>query len=352
MSDLPPDPGVHETATSREPEWSRSDERPTNAVPDHHPDSLGGVGNLEEPSSPEAPRVDVGPEPAGQVESVHSSVGPGATDPPDPSRAEGPEPTGVGGRPLPRVIAVANQKGGVGKTTTTVNMGAALAELDHRTLVIDLDPQGNATTGLGINYRALDHTMYDVLLHDVALEDCIEPTEVRNLFVAPASLDLAGAEIELVPAFSRESRLKRAVADVIDDYDFILIDCPPSLGLFTVNGLVAATEVMVPIQCEYYALEGLAQLTRNVELVRTNLNPELEISGIVMVMYDSRTRLAEQVVSEVRGHFGPKVCRNMIPRNIRLSEAPSYGQPITTFDPSSRGAVAYRELAREVSGGA
>ncbi|UDY38074.1 AAA family ATPase [Dermatobacter hominis] len=260
-------------------------------------------------------------------------------------------PSGVSGRPLPRVIAIANQKGGVGKTTTTVNMGAALAELDHRTLVIDLDPQGNATTGLGINYRTLDHTMYDVLLHDVPLEDCIEPTEVRNLFVAPASLDLAGAEIELVPAFSREGRLKRAIAEIIDDYDFILIDCPPSLGLLTVNGLVAATEVMVPIQCEYYALEGLAQLTRNVDLVRTNLNPELEISGIVLVMYDSRTRLAEQVVTEVRAHFGPKVCRNMIPRNIRLSEAPSFGQPITTFDPSSRGAVAYRELAREVSGG-
>ncbi|MBS1836118.1 MAG: ParA family protein [Actinobacteria bacterium] len=261
------------------------------------------------------------------------------------------EPTGVSGRPLPRVIAVANQKGGVGKTTTTVNLGAALAELDHRTLVVDLDPQGNATTGLGINYRSLDHTMYDVLLHDVALEDCIEPTEVKHLFVAPASLDLAGAEIELVPAFSRESRLKRAIAEVLDDYDFILIDCPPSLGLLTVNGLVAATEVLVPIQCEYYALEGLAQLTRNVELVRTNLNPSLEISGIVLVMYDGRTRLAEQVVTEVRAHFGPKVCRNMIPRNVRLSEAPSFGQPITTFDPSSRGAVAYRELAREVSGG-
>ncbi len=288
---------------------------------------------------PQAPGSERAPEPP-----AVSSAPVGSDDP-------APEPLGVGGRPLPRVIAVANQKGGVGKTTTTVNMGVALAELDFRTLVIDLDPQGNATTGLGINYRMLDHTMYDVLLHDVPLEDCIEPTEVRNLFVAPASLDLAGAEIELVPAFSRETRLKRAVAEIIDDYDYILIDCPPSLGLLTVNGLVAATEVMVPIQCEYYALEGLAQLTRNVDLVRTNLNPELEISGIVMVMYDSRTRLAEQVVSEVRGHFGPKVCRNMIPRNIRLSEAPSYGQPITTFDPSSRGAVAYRELAREVSGG-
>ena len=253
--------------------------------------------------------------------------------------------------PLPRVIAIANQKGGVGKTTTTVNLGAALAELDYRTLVVDLDPQGNATTGLGINYRTLDQNMYDVLLHDVPIEDCIEPTEVRNLFVAPASLDLAGAEIELVLAFSRESRLKRALAGVLDDYDYVLIDCPPSLGLLTVNGLVAATELMVPIQCEYYALEGLAQLTRNVDLVRANLNHDLRISSIVLVMYDSRTKLAEQVVREVRGHFGSKVCRNMIPRNVRLSEAPSYGQPITTFDPSSRGAVAYRELAREVSGG-
>ena len=368
MSDLPPDPGVHETATSREPERPRPDEHHPIAGPDQRRGGFDGVGNRDELSTPEAQGVAAGPAGVGQVDSVYRGAEPEAADLPgsfaaaspestgaegsEPSGTEGPEPTGVGGRPLPRVIAVANQKGGVGKTTTTVNMGAALAELDHRTLVIDLDPQGNATTGLGINYRTLDHTMYDVLLHDVPLEDCIEPTEVRNLFVAPASLDLAGAEIELVPAFSRESRLKRAVAEVIDDYDFILIDCPPSLGLLTVNGLVAATEVMVPIQCEYYALEGLAQLTRNVELVRTNLNPELEISGIVMVMYDSRTRLAEQVVSEVRGHFGPKVCRNMIPRNIRLSEAPSYGQPITTFDPSSRGAVAYRELAREVSGGA
>ena len=262
--------------------------------------------------------------------------------------AEDPTPSG---RPLPRVIAIANQKGGVGKTTTTVNLGAALAELDYRTLVIDLDPQGNATTGLGINYRTLDHTMYDVLLHDLPIEDCIEPTEVKHLFVAPASLDLAGAEIELVPAFSRESKLKKAIAEVLDDYDYVIIDCPPSLGLLTVNGLVAATELMVPIQCEYYALEGLAQLTRNVELVRDNLNPVLEISGIVLVMYDGRTRLAEQVATEVRAYFGSKVCRNVIPRNIRLSEAPSFGQPITTFDPSSRGAVAYRELAREVSGG-
>jgi chromosome partitioning protein len=252
-------------------------------------------------------------------------------------------------RSLPRVIALANQKGGVGKTTTTVNLGAALAELDYRVLVIDLDPQGNATTGLGINPHTLDDTIYDVLLNDVALDQCIEPTEVKGLFVAPASLDLAGAEIELVPAFSREGRLKRSLDEVIEDYDYVLIDCPPSLGLLTVNALVAATEVLVPIQCEYYALEGLTQLTHNVDLVRRNLNPELEISSIVLVMFDARTRLGDQVASEVREYFGNKVCRNVIPRNVRLSEAPGYGQPITIYDPSSRGAVAYRELAREVS---
>ncbi len=254
-------------------------------------------------------------------------------------------------RPLPRVIAVANQKGGVGKTTTTVNLGASLAELDYRVLVVDLDPQGNATTGLGINPRTLEYTMYDILLNDVPLDECIEPTEVKGLFVAPASLDLAGAEVELVSTLSRESRLKRALADVIDDYDYVLIDCPPSLGLLTVNALAAATEVLVPIQCEYYALEGLGQLTRNVDLIQRNLNPDLEISAIVLVMYDARTRLGEQVATEVRAHFGTKVCRNVIPRNVRLSEAPSFGKPINTFDPSSRGAVAYRELAREVSGG-
>jgi len=252
--------------------------------------------------------------------------------------------------PLPRVIAVANQKGGVGKTTTAVNLGAALADLGFRTLVVDLDPQGNATTGLGIDPSSLENTTYEVLLQGVPMEDCVEPTEVRNLFVAPASRHLSGAEVELVPAMSRELRLKRAIDAVLDDYDYILVDCPPSLGLLTVNGLSAVSEIIVPIQCEYYALEGLALLTNNVELVRANLNPELEITGIVLVMYDGRTKLAEQVKNEVRAHFGSKVFRNAIPRNIRLSEAPSYGQPITVFDPSSRGAVAYRELAREVSG--
>jgi chromosome partitioning protein len=255
-------------------------------------------------------------------------------------------------RPLPRVMAVANQKGGVGKTTTAVNLGACLADLGYRVLVVDLDPQGNASTGLGINIRDLQGSMYDVILHDLPIEDCVEATAVRNLFVAPSSLDLAGAEIELVPAFSRELRLRRALEDVRDDYDFVVIDCPPSLGLLTVNGLAAATEVVVPIQCEYYALEGLGQLLRNVTLVQKNLNPALELSAIVLVMYDARTKLADQVVTEVRGHFGAKVCRNVVPRTVRLSEAPSFGQPIIAFDPSSRGAIAYRELAKEVAGGA
>jgi chromosome partitioning protein len=255
-------------------------------------------------------------------------------------------------RPLPRRIAIANQKGGVGKTTTAVNLGACLAELGYRVLVVDLDPQGNASTGLGINIRDLQSSMYDVMLNDLPLEDCVEASAVRNLFVAPAALDLAGAEIELVPAFSREMRLRRALDAVDDVYDYVLIDCPPSLGLLTVNGLAAASEVLVPIQCEYYALEGLGQLLRNVQLVQRNLNPALELSAMVMVMYDARTKLADQVVREVRDHFGDKVCQSIVPRTVRLSEAPSFGQPIITFDSTSRGSIAYRSLALEVSGGA
>ena len=194
--------------------------------------------------------------------------------------------------------------------------------------------------------------VYDVILHDVPIEDVIEPTTLRNLFVVPATIDLAGAEIELVPVFSRELRLRKALETVESDFDFVLIDCPPSLGLLTVNGLAAASEVVVPIQCEYYALEGLGQLLRNVNLVQGNLNSTLEMSTIILTMYDARTRLAEQVVEEVRNHFGDRVCRNVVPRTVRLSEAPSFGQPIIVFDASSRGAIAYRELAKEVSGGA
>jgi chromosome partitioning protein len=255
-------------------------------------------------------------------------------------------------RPFPRILAVTNQKGGVGKTTTAVNLGAALAELGYRVLVVDLDPQGNATTGLGVNPHTLDSSVYDVILHDLPIEDCIEPTSLRNLFVVPSTIDLAGAEIEMVPVMSRELRLRRALESVRDDFDFTLVDCPPSLGLLTINALAAATEVLVPIQCEYYALEGLGQLVRNVSLVQTNLNPVLEVSTIILTMYDARTRLADQVAQEVRNHFGDKVCRNVVPRTVRLSEAPSFGQPIVVFDSSSRGAIAYRELAKEVAGGA
>ncbi|HEX3393926.1 MAG TPA: AAA family ATPase [Acidimicrobiales bacterium] len=255
-------------------------------------------------------------------------------------------------RPLPRTLAIANQKGGVGKTTTAVNLGAGLAALGYRTLVVDLDPQGNATTGLGIDARNLSASIYDVLLADRPLEDAVEPTAVRNLFVVPATLDLAGAEIELVPAFSRELKLRRAVDGLDGQFDFTLIDCPPSLGLLTVNGLAAADEVLVPVQCEYYALEGLGQLLRNIQLVQSNLNPVLELSTIVLTMYDARTKLSDQVASEVRTHFGERVCRNIVPRSVRLSEAPSFGQPIIVFDPTSRGSIAYRELAKEVSGGA
>ena len=254
-------------------------------------------------------------------------------------------------RPLPRWIAVANQKGGVGKTTTAINLGACLADLGYRVLVVDLDPQGNASTGLGINIRGLEASMYDVIMRDTPIEDAVEASSIKGLFVAPSSLDLAGAEIELVPAFSRELKLRNALAEVRDDYDFVFIDCPPSLGLLTINALAAASEVLVPIQCEYYALEGLGQLSKNVDLVRRGLNPSLEISTIVLVMYDARTNLSDQVAHEVRQHFGPRVCRTMVPRTVRLSEAPSFGQPIIAFDSRSRGALAYRELAKEMSHG-
>ena len=253
---------------------------------------------------------------------------------------------------LPQVVAIANQKGGVGKTTTAVNLGAALAEAGFRLLVVDLDPQGNATTGLGLNPRDVTSSVYDVILSNLPLEDCVEPTSLKNLFVAPATIDLAGAEIELVAQMSRELRLRRAVDAVRDQYDIILIDCPPSLGLLTVNGLAAADDVIVPIQCEYYALEGLGQLLRNVALVHANLNPSLEVRGIVLTMYDARTKLADQVEAEVREYFGPKVYQTVVPRTVRLSEAPSFGQPIIVFDSTSRGAKAYRDLAREVSDGA
>jgi chromosome partitioning protein len=286
------------------------------------------------------------------VEGTVESEAADADDPQEDSAETGDEDDEVVPYDLPRIIAIANQKGGVGKTTTSVNLGASLADLGYRVLVVDLDPQGNATTGLGVNAREIEGSIYDVIMSDTNIEDCIEPTSLKNLFVAPATIDLAGAEIELVPAFSRELKLRRALHEIREDYDYILIDCPPSLGLLTVNGLAAADDVLVPIQCEYYALEGLSQLIRNVTLVRTNLNPTLDVRGIVLTMYDARTKLADQVEQEVRTHFGRTVYLTVIPRTVRLSEAPSFGQPIILFDPTSRGAVAYRELAKEVSSGA
>ena len=255
----------------------------------------------------------------------------------------------AGSRPLPRVIAIANQKGGVGKTTTTVNLGACLAELGYRTLIVDLDPQGNASTGLGIDNRGLETSMYHVIMQEVPLENCVEPSSVKNLFVAPASLDLAGAEIELVPAFSRENRLRKAIAGVHDDYDYVLIDCPPSLGLLTVNGLNAASEVLVPIQCEYYALEGVSQLLRTINMVKGELNDQLTLSTVLLTMYDGRTRLSAQVADEVRRHFAKETLQAAIPRSVRVSEAPSYGQTVMTYHPASAGAHAYQAAAEEMA---
>jgi chromosome partitioning protein len=251
---------------------------------------------------------------------------------------------------IARIIAIANQKGGVGKSTTAVSLGAALADLGYRVLVIDLDPQGNASTGMGIRHEAREITVYEVVVAEASIEDAIVRTQIEHLHAIPSTIDLAGAEIELVSQFSRESRLKRALEPLREGrYDFVLLDCPPSLGLLTVNAMTAAEELIVPIQCEYYALEGLGQLLRNVNLVQQNINAELRLSGIVMTMFDPRTKLSEQVVDEVRRFFGDLVYDVIIPRTVRLSEAPGFGQPITVYDPRSKGAESYRRLAAEVA---
>ena len=256
-----------------------------------------------------------------------------------------------------RVITVSNQKGGVGKTTSTVNMAAALAQAGLRVLVLDIDPQGNASTALGIEHHGDVPSIYDVLVEGRPLHEVVQQCpDVENLWCAPATVDLAGAEIELVSLVARESRLQRAVSTYlesqtkgVDRLDYILIDCPPSLGLLTVNAFVAAQEVLIPIQCEYYALEGLSQLLRNVELIRGHLNPTLHVSTILLTMYDGRTRLSSQVADEVRSHFPSEVLKTTVPRSVRISEAPSHGQTVMTYDPASSGALSYLEAARELA---
>jgi chromosome partitioning protein len=253
-------------------------------------------------------------------------------------------PIGAGGG---RIVCVANQKGGVAKTTTTVNLAAALAQRGHRVLVVDIDPQSNATTGLGLDHRTVELSTYQLMLGDASLSDVVQPTAIRNLFCAPASLDLAGAEVELVGEMSRELKLSESL-DGTGDYEVTFLDCPPSLGLLTVNALAAAQDLIVPVQCEYYALEGLGQMLETAERVRRVLNPELRIAGFLLTMYDARTKLASQVADEVRAHFGRLVYATVIPRSVRISEAPSFGEPVITLDPSSRGAIAHRLLAAEV----
>lgn len=249
---------------------------------------------------------------------------------------------------MAQIISVANQKGGVGKTTTTVNLGACLASLGKKVLLVDMDAQGNATSGVGIRKPDVTQDIYDVLVNELPIADATLITEHENLSIVPATLQLAGAEIELTSMMARESRLKGSLAEVTDLYDYILIDCPPSLGHLTINSFTASDSILIPVQCEYYALEGLSQLLNTVRLVQKHFNPELEIEGVLLTMYDARTNLGNEVVAEVRKYFREKVYETIIPRNIRLSEAPSHGMPIIDYDPRSRGAEVYQALAKEV----
>ena len=287
---------------------------------------------------PEAPLATTGDTPIGRAAEAAVGVrGVGKEDWPRPTRC--------------RIMTVANQKGGVGKTTTAVNLAASLSQHGIRVLVVDLDPQGNASTALNVDHHVGRESIYNALVDERPLGEIIaEVPEMPNLFCAPATIDLAGAEIELVPMVAREGRLSRAIEQLdTSNFDYVLIDCPPSLGLLTVNALVAGEEVLIPIQCEYYALEGLEQLLRTVELVRAHLNSKLKITTILLTMYDGRTRLATQVADDVRDHFSDVVLHTIIPRSVRVSEAPSYGQSVITYDPSSSGAIAYAEAARELA---
>jgi chromosome partitioning protein len=348
---------------------------------------LGWPGEIEPPERPDYRPVDLAADPLPGVpvpepiDRIRAVLRPDQDAPPGASAPTHTEVTGLeedtpiaiaaaaavrvlnpGGRddfPKPahrRILTVANQKGGVGKTTTTVNLAAALALHGCEVLVIDLDPQGNASTGMGIDHHAGVASIYDVLLDDVPLADVVQPSPaIPRLRCVPATIDLAGAEIELVSVVARESRLQRAIAAYCEPgapgagVDYVLVDCPPSLGLLTLNAMVATQEVLIPIQCEYYALEGLGQLLKTVDLVKANLNPKLAVSTILLTMYDARTRLADQVAAEVRSHFGDTVLTTTIPRSVRVSEAPGYGQSVVTYDPGSRGSIAYLEAAREIA---